>query len=231
MGVLDGKAAIVTGGSKGIGATIAIGLGEAGASVVVNSASSRDGAERTVEVIRSRGGNAVAVGGDVSKASDVAKLFAEADAAYGTWDILVNNAAVYTFGPLESVTEEEFRRHFDTNVLGIYFHHQGRGQALWSQRRQHYQCRHGGHSVHEAKQRALHLDKGSRGRHHEDAGKGVRVTPNSSELFRPWRYGYRRCKKSGDHGQLSHPRNSCSYTFGAVRRTTRYGPSGGFSGI
>src|SRR5215813_4575168 len=121
MGVLDGKVAIVTGASKGIGAAIAIGLGEAGASVVVNYASSRDGAERTVEAIHSRGGAAIAVSGDVSKASDVSKLFAEADASYGTLDILANSAAVYTFGPLESVTEEEFRRHFDTNVLGIYF--------------------------------------------------------------------------------------------------------------
>ena len=97
MGVLDGKAAIVTGASKGIGAAIAIGLGEAGASVVVNYASSKDGAERTVETVRSRGGNAVAVKADVSKESDVTKLFAEADAAYGTLHILVNNAAVYTF--------------------------------------------------------------------------------------------------------------------------------------
>jgi 3-oxoacyl-[acyl-carrier protein] reductase len=121
MGVLDGKVAIVTGASKGIGAAIAIGFGEAGASVVVNYTSSRDGAERTVGAIRSRGGNAVAARGDVSKETDVAKLFADADAAYGTLDILVNNAAVYTFGPLESVTQEEFRRHFDTNVLGIYF--------------------------------------------------------------------------------------------------------------
>ncbi len=120
MKVLNGKVAIVTGASKGIGAAIAIGLGEAGASVAVNYASSRDGAERTVKAIRSLGGHAVAVSGDVSKASDVAKLFAEADAAYGTLDILVNNAAAYTFGSLESVTEEEFRRHFDTNVLGVY---------------------------------------------------------------------------------------------------------------
>jgi 3-oxoacyl-[acyl-carrier protein] reductase len=86
----------------------------------VNYASSRNGAEQTVDAIRARGGNAVALGGDVSKPSDVAKLFAEADADYGALDILVNNAAVYAFGPLESVTKEEFRRHFDTNVLGVY---------------------------------------------------------------------------------------------------------------
>lgn len=120
MGVLSGKVAIVTGASKGIGAAIAVGLGEAGSSVVVNYASSREGAERTIEVIRSRGGSAIAIGGDVSKASDVARLFAAADAAFGRLDVLVNNAAVYTFGPLESITEEEFHRHFDTNVLSIY---------------------------------------------------------------------------------------------------------------
>jgi 3-oxoacyl-[acyl-carrier protein] reductase len=89
MKVLDGKVAIVTGASKGIGAAIATGLGEAGASVAVNYTSSRDGAERTVEAIRSRGGNAVALRGDVSKASDVVNLFAEADAAYGARDVLL----------------------------------------------------------------------------------------------------------------------------------------------
>ena len=120
MGMLDGKVALVTGASKGIGAAIAIGLGEAGAPVVVNYASSKDGAERTVETILSRGGNAIAIGGDVSKAADVTRLFAETDAAYGRLDVLVNNAGIYSFGPLESITEEDFHRHFNTNVLGVY---------------------------------------------------------------------------------------------------------------
>jgi 3-oxoacyl-[acyl-carrier protein] reductase len=104
MGVLDGKVAIVTGASKGIGAAIAIGLGEAGASVIVNYASSREGAQRTVETILSRGGNATAVAGDVSKPVEVMRLFAETDAIHGRLDVLVNNAAIYSFGPLESIT-------------------------------------------------------------------------------------------------------------------------------
>lgn len=120
MRVLEGKVAIVTGASKGIGAAIAIGLGQAGASVVVNYASSREGADNTVAAITSEGENAIAVQGDVAKASDVARLFAETDTAYGRLDILVNNAAVYKFGPLESITEADFHRHFNTNVLSIY---------------------------------------------------------------------------------------------------------------
>src|ERR1700748_349235 len=113
--MLDGKVALVTGASKGIGTAIAIGLGEAGASVVVNYASSKDGAERTGETIRSRGGNAIAIGGDASKAADVLRLFAETDATYGRLDVLVNNAGIYSFGPLESITEQDFHRHFNTN--------------------------------------------------------------------------------------------------------------------
>jgi 3-oxoacyl-[acyl-carrier protein] reductase len=130
VGMLDGKVALVTGASKGIGAAIAIGLGEAGASVVVNYASSKDGAERTVETIRSRGGNAIAIGGDVSKAADVTRLFAETDAAYGRLDVLVNNAGIYSFGPLESITEEDFHRHIQYECLGRLSHHPGSRETL-----------------------------------------------------------------------------------------------------
>ena len=118
MSRLAGKVAIVTGASKGIGAGIARSFGEAGASVVVNYASSRDGADRVVSQIKAAGGKAVAVQGDVSKSADVKKLFAEAKRAFGSLDILVNNAGVFEFGPLESVTEQEFHREFDINVLG-----------------------------------------------------------------------------------------------------------------
>jgi 3-oxoacyl-[acyl-carrier protein] reductase len=117
-GVLSGKVAIVTGASKGIGAAIAKGFAAEGASVVVNYASSREGADRVVAAIARAGGKAVAIHGDVSKAGDVKQLFAEADEAYGRLDILVNNAGVYAFEPLEAVTEREFRRQFDINVLG-----------------------------------------------------------------------------------------------------------------
>jgi 3-oxoacyl-[acyl-carrier protein] reductase len=110
--------AIVTGASKGIGAAIAKGLAEAGASVVVNYSSSREGADRTVAAITGKDGRAVAVQGDVSKAADVKKLFAETKRAFGAPDVIVNNAGIFQFDPLEAVTEAEYRREFDTNVLG-----------------------------------------------------------------------------------------------------------------
>jgi 3-oxoacyl-[acyl-carrier protein] reductase len=118
MGVLNGKVAIVTGASKGIGAGIATALGAAGASVVVNYSSSKQGAERAVAEITSKGGKAIAVQGDVSKSADVLRLFDETKRAFGELDILVNNAGVFQFDALEAVTEDEFHREFNTNVLG-----------------------------------------------------------------------------------------------------------------
>src|SRR5437899_131357 len=118
MSELTGKVAIVTGASKGIGAAIANGLADAGASVVVNYASSREGADRVVAEIAGKGGKAVAVKADVSKAADVGRLFDETRKAFGSLDVLVNNAGVFEFDPLEKVTEAEFHREFDTNVLG-----------------------------------------------------------------------------------------------------------------
>lgn len=118
MGKLQGKVAIVTGASKGIGAAIAKAYAAEGAAVVVNYASSREGADRVVAEITGTGGKAVAVSGDVSKSADVASLFAATQKAFGKIDILVNNAGVYRFAPLEEVTEADYRRHFDTNVLG-----------------------------------------------------------------------------------------------------------------
>ena len=118
MGILDGKVALVTGASKGIGAGIAKGLGAAGASVVVNYASSKEGADRVVSEIVAQGGKAFAAQGDVSKKDDVQQLFAEVVREFGGLDVLVNNAGVYSFGPLESITETEFHRQYNTNVLG-----------------------------------------------------------------------------------------------------------------
>jgi 3-oxoacyl-[acyl-carrier protein] reductase len=119
MAQLTGKVAVVTGASKGIGAAIAKALGAAGASVVVNYASSKEGADRVVAAITGAGGRAVAVQGDVSSAADVRRLFAETKKSFGALDVLVNNAAVFKFEPLEAVTEAEFHREFNTNVLGV----------------------------------------------------------------------------------------------------------------
>jgi 3-oxoacyl-[acyl-carrier protein] reductase len=118
MGELSGKVAIVTGASKGIGAAIARRFGEAGAAVAVNYASDKAGADRVVEQIKRDGGKAVSIQANVSKSADVKRLFAETKAMLGALNILVNNAGVFTFEPLEAVTEEEFHRQFDTNVLG-----------------------------------------------------------------------------------------------------------------
>jgi 3-oxoacyl-[acyl-carrier protein] reductase len=116
---LEGKVAVVTGASKGIGAAIARQLGAEGASVVVNYASSKEGADKVVNEIVSKGGKAIAVHGDVSKQADIDKLFAETKKAYKKVDILVNNAGIYEFGPLEAVTEAQFHKIFNLNVLGL----------------------------------------------------------------------------------------------------------------
>jgi 3-oxoacyl-[acyl-carrier protein] reductase len=119
MAKLTGQVAVVTGASKGLGAGIAKALAAEGASVVVNYASSKEGADRVVQEITSKGGKAVAVQGDVSKQADITRLFAETKKAYGKLNILVNNAGVYEFAPLEGTTEELFHRHFNLNVLGL----------------------------------------------------------------------------------------------------------------
>jgi len=119
MNRLKNKVAVVTGASKGIGAAIAKGLAQEGAAVVVNYASSKEGADRVVAEITAKGGKAVAVQGDVSKASDVKRIFAETKKTFGKLDVLVNNAGVYEFAPLGDITEEHFHRQFNTNVLGL----------------------------------------------------------------------------------------------------------------
>jgi 3-oxoacyl-[acyl-carrier protein] reductase len=119
MNRLENKVAVVTGASKGIGAGIARSLAAEGAAVVVNYASSKEGADRVVAEITRKGGRAVAVQGDVSKASDVQRIFAETKKAYGKLDVLVNNAGVYQFAALGEITEEQFHRQFNTNVLGL----------------------------------------------------------------------------------------------------------------
>src|SRR5205807_1159905 len=116
---LDGKVAIVTGASKGIGTAIAKHLAAEGAAVVVNYSSSKEGADRVVDEITKQGGKAVAVRANMAKKAEVERLFSEAKKAFGRLDILVNNAGVYEFLPLENVTEEHFHRQFNLNVLGL----------------------------------------------------------------------------------------------------------------
>jgi 3-oxoacyl-[acyl-carrier protein] reductase len=118
MTSLTGKTAIVTGASKGIGAAIAQGLAAAGAQVVINFAADQAGADRVAARIRDMGATAIAIKANVSDPADVARLFAETKAKFGAPSVLVNNAGVFKFGPLGSITPEEFRRQFDTNVLG-----------------------------------------------------------------------------------------------------------------
>ena len=118
MSGLSKKVAIVTGASKGIGSGIATALAAAGARVAVNYFSDRQGAERVVQAIRDSGGEAIAVGGDVSKSADVARLYKEVDSAFGRLDILVNNAGVFRFGAFTTITEESFHMHYNINVLG-----------------------------------------------------------------------------------------------------------------
>jgi 3-oxoacyl-[acyl-carrier protein] reductase len=116
---LDGKVAIVTGASKGIGTAIAKRLAAQGAAVVVNYASSKEGADRAVDEITKQGGKAIAVRANMAKKAEIERLFSETKKAFGRLDILINNAGIYEFLPLEKVTEEHFHRHFDINVLGL----------------------------------------------------------------------------------------------------------------
>ena len=126
MSKLNGRVAVVTGASKGIGAGIAKALAAEGAAVVVNYASSKAGADAVVAAIAAAGGRAVAVKGDVSKAADAQAIVDAAIRNYGRLDILVNNSGVYEFQPIESITEEHFHRIFDINVLGVLLTTPGR---------------------------------------------------------------------------------------------------------
>lgn len=121
MGKLSGKVALVTGASKGIGAAIAADLAREGAAVVVNYASSQEGADAVVAAISASGGTAAAVRADVSKEDEAAALIDAAVSRFGRLDVLVNNSGVYAFAPIGEVTEEHYRRQFDINVLGVLF--------------------------------------------------------------------------------------------------------------
>jgi 3-oxoacyl-[acyl-carrier protein] reductase len=119
MGRLQNKIAVVTGASKGIGASIAKHLAADGAKVIVNYSSSKDGAEKVVKEIKAAGGQAVAVKADVSKGADVKRLFDETERVFGKAEILVNNAGVFSPTPIGTITEENYNKHFNLNVLGL----------------------------------------------------------------------------------------------------------------
>ena len=127
---LEGKVAVVTGASKGIGAAIARRLASEGASVVVNFASSKEGADRVVSDIKREGGKAIAVGADMSRPADIQHLFAETKKSYDRLDILVNNAGIYEMLPLENVTPDHFHKQFNLNVLGLLLACQEAGKQL-----------------------------------------------------------------------------------------------------
>jgi 3-oxoacyl-[acyl-carrier protein] reductase len=118
MNKLTGKVAIVTGASKGIGAAVAIALAEAGAAVAVNYSSGKEGADRVISEIIGNGGKAIAIRADVSRAGEVKRMFEETQKSFGSVDVLVNNAGVFRFDSFEAITEKEYRREFDINVLG-----------------------------------------------------------------------------------------------------------------
>lgn len=119
MKKLANKVAVITGASKGIGASIAKSLAAAGANVVVNYASAKSGADQVVDEITANGGKAIAIQGNVSNADDITRLFQETTKAFGAVDILVNNAGVYKFGAIEEISAEDFHHQFNTNVLGL----------------------------------------------------------------------------------------------------------------
>src|SRR6266446_9958483 len=119
MGKLDGKIALVTGASKGIGAGVALSLAKEGAAVAVNYASDRKGADRVVERIKAAGGKTIVVQGSVTSSEEIERFFSETEKQLGNVDVLVNNAGVFVWLPLQDVNEKEFHRQFDTNVLGL----------------------------------------------------------------------------------------------------------------
>lgn len=116
---LAGKVAVVTGASKGIGASIALQLANEGASVVINYSTSKEGAEKVVSEITEKGGKAVAIQANMANLKDIQKLFLETSKAFGNIDILINNAGVYEFAPIEEITPEHYHKIFDLNVMGL----------------------------------------------------------------------------------------------------------------
>jgi NAD(P)-dependent dehydrogenase (short-subunit alcohol dehydrogenase family) len=159
--------------SKGIGAGIASQFASEGAAVVVNYGSNKQGADRVVDEITKRGRKAIAIKGNVARRADVEKLFGEAEKAFGEIDIVVNNAGVYEFMPLEHVTEQQFHRMFDTNVLGILL--------VTQEGRKHYQHQFNRQLYDSSDWCDLQRHQGRGGRDHANSGKGTWSAQNPRE--------------------------------------------------
>jgi 3-oxoacyl-[acyl-carrier protein] reductase len=179
MNKLKGKVAVITGASKGIGAAIAKQLAADGAQVVVNYASSREGAQKVVSDITNSGGKAVAIGGNVANEAEIESLFQETTKLFGKVDILVNNAGIYSFSPLEQVTAEDYKRQYDTNVFGPPANYEG-GSAAFPGRR--WEC-----SEHQLSRQylcascgfRLFIDESGSGYYHQIVGEGTGVAQDS----------------------------------------------------
>jgi NAD(P)-dependent dehydrogenase (short-subunit alcohol dehydrogenase family) len=230
MGELTGKVAIVTGASKGIGAAIAKRLAAVGASVVVNYASSREGADRVVAEIAGKGGKAIAVKADVSKAVDVQRLFDATKKAFGSLDVLVNNAGVYGFAPLEEVTEDEFHREFNINVLGVLLASR-EAMKYFGRRRQRHQ--------HQLDRQQESVTDGGRllgdqgcGRHdHARAGKGAGAQENPGQRDQSGRRRDRGRAQFGDHRQRFRKRDGGAHPAGTLGAAGRHCVGRGVSSV
>jgi NAD(P)-dependent dehydrogenase (short-subunit alcohol dehydrogenase family) len=170
---LQGKVALVTGASKGIGAAIARELAARGASVAVNYSGSKAAADKLVEEINSNGGKAIAVQANVAEPSSIQPLIDTVATQLGPIDVLVNNAGIYEFGPLEAITPEHFHKQFNVNVLGLAAGNPGRRHALQSSRWQHHQHRLGGRQNGLPKWLGLQRNQGRSRLHHCLALKGT----------------------------------------------------------
>ena len=227
MSKLVDKVAIVTGASKGIGASIATHLAAEGAAVVVNYATSREGADRVVAEIIGNGGKAIAVKANVAVKSEIERLFAETKKAFGKLDILVNNAGIYEFSPLEGITEQHFHKQFDLNVLGL---------ILTSQEAVKHFGSNGGSIINISsvvatlappERRGVQRDQGGRRCGYKVAGQGAGPTQDPHQLDQPRHGGDRRNQFHRDHRERYAPPDRSANAARPNRTAARHRHRGG----